>query len=79
MFGNTPANSNNNNFGSDYEMFKPRIGVIVDTKKLNEVELENLSRAYIRGIGKFIGPKNAVALEVFPIWLAPPNNTECAS
>ncbi len=35
-------------------------GVIVDTKKLNEVELENLSRAYIRGIGKFIGPKTDV-------------------
>ncbi len=31
-------------------------GVIVDTKELNEKELENLSRGYVRAIGKFIGP-----------------------
>ncbi|MEM0148159.1 MAG: Glu/Leu/Phe/Val dehydrogenase [Candidatus Micrarchaeaceae archaeon] len=31
-------------------------GVIVDTKSLNDKELENLSRAYTRAIGKFIGP-----------------------
>ncbi|MDE1850609.1 MAG: Glu/Leu/Phe/Val dehydrogenase [Candidatus Micrarchaeota archaeon] len=32
-------------------------GVICDTKKLNETELENISRAYIRAISKFIGPE----------------------
>ncbi|MDE1825290.1 MAG: Glu/Leu/Phe/Val dehydrogenase [Candidatus Micrarchaeota archaeon] len=32
-------------------------GVICDTKKLNPMELENLSRAYIRAISKFIGPE----------------------
>ncbi|MDE1860951.1 MAG: Glu/Leu/Phe/Val dehydrogenase, partial [Candidatus Micrarchaeota archaeon] len=32
-------------------------GVIVDPKQLNATELENLSRGYIRAIGKFIGPK----------------------
>lgn len=31
-------------------------GVICDTKTMNPTELENLSRAYIRAIGKFIGP-----------------------
>ncbi len=31
-------------------------GVICDTKTMNEQELENLSRGYIRAIGKFIGP-----------------------
>ncbi len=32
-------------------------GVICDTKKLNDLELENLSRGYIRSIGRLIGPK----------------------
>ncbi len=32
-------------------------GVICDTKKMNEYELENLSRAYIRGLHGFVGPK----------------------
>lgn len=32
-------------------------GVICDTKQMNNVELENLSRAYIRAIGRFIGPE----------------------
>lgn len=31
-------------------------GVICDPKKLNEAELENLSRAYIRAVAGFIGP-----------------------
>ncbi|MGC8676019.1 MAG: Glu/Leu/Phe/Val family dehydrogenase [Candidatus Micrarchaeia archaeon] len=31
-------------------------GVICDPKQLNEKELENLSRGYIRAIGSFIGP-----------------------
>ena len=35
-------------------------GVIVDTKQLNQKELENLSRAYIRAFAKFIGPKTDV-------------------
>lgn len=32
-------------------------GVIVDTKKLDQGELERLSRGYIRAIGRFIGPQ----------------------
>ena len=32
-------------------------GVICDTKAMNEQELENLSRSYIRAIGRFIGPE----------------------
>ncbi|MDE1851780.1 MAG: Glu/Leu/Phe/Val dehydrogenase [Candidatus Micrarchaeota archaeon] len=32
-------------------------GIICDPKSMNDTELENLSRAYIRAIGKFIGPK----------------------
>lgn len=32
-------------------------GVICDTKTMNDTELENLSRGYIRAISKFIGPK----------------------
>ncbi len=32
-------------------------GVICDTKKMNDIELENLSRGYIRALGRFIGPK----------------------
>jgi glutamate dehydrogenase (NAD(P)+) len=32
-------------------------GVICDTKKMNQAELENLSRGYIRALGRFIGPK----------------------
>jgi glutamate dehydrogenase (NAD(P)+) len=32
-------------------------GVICDTKRMNEAELESLSRAYVRGVIKFIGPK----------------------
>ena len=32
-------------------------GVICDPKQMNEKELENLSRAYIRAIAKFIGPQ----------------------
>ncbi|MHB1830490.1 MAG: Glu/Leu/Phe/Val family dehydrogenase [Candidatus Micrarchaeaceae archaeon] len=32
-------------------------GVICDTKKMNAYELENLSRAYIRGLHNFVGPK----------------------
>ncbi len=35
-------------------------GVIVDTKELNDKELENLSRAYIRAVGRSIGPKTDV-------------------
>lgn len=35
-------------------------GVICDTKQMNNVELENLSRAYARGFAKFIGPKTDV-------------------
>ncbi len=35
-------------------------GVICDTKQMNDVELENLSRAYARGFAKFIGPKTDV-------------------
>ncbi len=31
-------------------------GVICDTKSMNEVELENLSRSYVRSFGRFIGP-----------------------
>ncbi len=31
-------------------------GVICDTKKLNDYELENLTRAYVRAVYKFIGP-----------------------
>ena len=31
-------------------------GVICDTKSMNTQELENLSRAYVRAFGKFIGP-----------------------
>ena len=31
-------------------------GIIVDPKKLDERELESLSRAYIRALGNFIGP-----------------------
>jgi glutamate dehydrogenase (NAD(P)+) len=31
-------------------------GVICDTKTMNAQELENLSRAYIRAIGSFVGP-----------------------
>ena len=32
-------------------------GVICNPKELNDVELENLCRSYIRAIGEFIGPK----------------------
>ena len=32
-------------------------GVICDTKKMSEGELERLSRGYIQAIGRFIGPK----------------------
>lgn len=32
-------------------------GVICDPKSMNELELENLSRAYIQALGDFIGPK----------------------
>jgi glutamate dehydrogenase (NAD(P)+) len=32
-------------------------GVICDTKKMNPLELENLSRGYLRAVAKFIGPK----------------------
>ncbi len=32
-------------------------GIICDPKSMNEVELENLSRSYIRALGRFIGPK----------------------
>ena len=32
-------------------------GVICDPKSMNATELENLSRGYIRAIGKMIGPK----------------------
>ncbi|HIH50539.1 MAG: Glu/Leu/Phe/Val dehydrogenase [Candidatus Micrarchaeaceae archaeon] len=32
-------------------------GIICDTKKLNDFELENLTRAYVRAIYKFIGPE----------------------
>ncbi|HVA83065.1 MAG TPA: Glu/Leu/Phe/Val dehydrogenase [Candidatus Aquilonibacter sp.] len=35
-------------------------GIICDTKKMNETELENLSRAYIRAISKFIGPETDI-------------------
>jgi glutamate dehydrogenase (NAD(P)+) len=31
-------------------------GIVCDTKKLNELELENLSRGYIRAAAKFMGP-----------------------
>lgn len=31
-------------------------GVICDPKSMNDVELENLSRGYIRALGRFIGP-----------------------
>jgi len=31
-------------------------GVICDTKSMNEYELENLSRGYVRALGDFIGP-----------------------
>ena len=36
-------------------------GIICDPKKLNEVELENLSRAYVRAFYKFLGPDIDVA------------------
>ncbi len=36
-------------------------GVICDTKKMNQTEIENLSRGYIRAIGRFIGPKVDIA------------------
>ncbi len=35
-------------------------GIICDPKKLNPLELENLSRGYIRAIGEFIGPEKDV-------------------
>ena len=35
-------------------------GVICDTKKMNETELESLSRAYIRSIAQFIGSEKDV-------------------
>ncbi len=35
-------------------------GVICDTKSMNELELENLSRGYIRALAPFIGPKKDV-------------------
>ena len=35
-------------------------GVIVDSKKLSDAELERLSRAYIRAIHQFIGPHNDI-------------------
>jgi glutamate dehydrogenase (NAD(P)+) len=31
-------------------------GIICDPKKMNDYELENLTRAYVRAIYKFIGP-----------------------
>lgn len=41
-------------------------GVICDTKKLNDYELENLTRAYTRAIAKFIGPSiDIVAPDVY--------------
>ncbi len=41
-------------------------GVIVDTKKLSENEIERLSRAYIRAIHQFIGPhKDIPAPDVY--------------
>lgn len=36
-------------------------GIICDPKKLNETELENLSRAYVRAFYKFLGPEIDVA------------------
>jgi glutamate dehydrogenase/leucine dehydrogenase len=35
-------------------------GVVVDPKKLSEGELERLSRAYMRGMYRFIGPKTDI-------------------
>ncbi len=35
-------------------------GVICDTKKMNEIELENLSRQYIRSFGNLLGPKTDI-------------------
>lgn len=35
-------------------------GISCDPKKMSEAELERLSRAYIRGIGKYIGPRKDV-------------------
>ena len=35
-------------------------GVICDPKTMNDYELENLSRAYIRALWKFIGPKQDI-------------------
>ncbi len=32
-------------------------GVICDTKEMNEVELENVSRGYIKALARFIGPR----------------------
>lgn len=32
-------------------------GVICDTKKMNEYEVENLSRSYMRAVSGFVGPK----------------------
>ncbi len=35
-------------------------GIICDTKKMDEHELENLSRAYIRSFGNLLGPKTDI-------------------
>ena len=35
-------------------------GVICDTKKLSRTELERISRAYVRGVWKFVGPEEDV-------------------
>lgn len=35
-------------------------GVICDPKKLNALQLENLSRGYIRALGRFLGPRTDI-------------------
>lgn len=35
-------------------------GIICDTKKMNDYELENLTRAYVRAIWKFMGPSTDI-------------------
>ncbi|VVB77428.1 Glutamate dehydrogenase [uncultured archaeon] len=41
-------------------------GIICDTKSMNDTELENVSRGYIRSIGRFIGPdKDVPAPDVY--------------
>ena len=35
-------------------------GVICDTKKLSKAELERVSRAYVRGVWKFVGPEEDI-------------------